>query len=242
MIALAGSESFFGFEHPIGGAVSIVGAFLLAVGWVGKKRLEGWDEDIADFLERLKMEGKRLLPLALSNEKRVIKSISTTIFAVPGCALMLLCLAAIISLVLTVVMSATADSSQLSIPDSWWNRVVMAAAIFVFMLFLICGVLILYILIPALFFNAVVALAFAARYAAPILLWALIRISLAPYSLTRWVEKEGALERTFLFIGTIMTAVGIAMCLWKGPVAEHQAPKEVGYLEQSASNSSFEIS
>ena len=34
---------------------------------------------------------------------------------------------------------------------------------------------------------------------------ALLWICMAPYFLTRWVDKEGALERTFVLIGTVMT-------------------------------------
>ena len=33
-------------------------------------------------------------------------------------------------------------------------------------------------------------------------------------------DKEGALEGMFLLVGTIMTAVGIAICLLKGPATE----------------------
>jgi hypothetical protein len=45
---------------------------------------------------------------------------------------------------------------------------------------------------------------------------AFIWLCMAPYSLTRRVDKEGALERTFLLIGSVISIVGIAMCLYKG--------------------------
>jgi hypothetical protein len=56
----AESASSFGFEHPFGGAVSILGALLLSIGWVGKQRLERWDDAVGKFVERTKIVRRRL--------------------------------------------------------------------------------------------------------------------------------------------------------------------------------------
>ena len=62
---LAESTSILPFEHPIGGGVSVLGAFLLGIGWVGRKRLERWDECVANFAESAKMLRQRLPEFAV---------------------------------------------------------------------------------------------------------------------------------------------------------------------------------
>ncbi len=37
---------------------------------------------------------------------------------------------------------------------------------------------------------------------------------LSPYELMRWMEKSGALERTFILVGTVTTAAGVALYTW----------------------------
>jgi hypothetical protein len=40
------------------------------------------------------------------------------------------------------------------------------------------------------------------------------RLLLLPYELTRFVGKPAALERTFLLLGVLLVATGIALCAW----------------------------
>jgi hypothetical protein len=52
IVFLAETQTLFGFEHPFGLIVSFLGVFLLGIGWVGKKRLETWDEALGKIVER----------------------------------------------------------------------------------------------------------------------------------------------------------------------------------------------
>jgi hypothetical protein len=163
---LAESTFFFGFEHPVGGIVSILGAFLLGIGWVGKKRLERWDNATGKFVDELVARTKMLRRRSMQFIKSGLKVAH-------------------------------------ALPIIWGVVVGLFAFVPLF------GIGVLFGLLSAIAEPLVTLLSF--------LVSALFQMCMAPYLLTRWLDKEGALERTFLLIGTVMGAVGIAMCLWKGP-------------------------
>jgi hypothetical protein len=51
---LAETRSFLGFQHPFPLILSVLGASLAAIGYVGKKRLERWNEVTNKFFLRSK--------------------------------------------------------------------------------------------------------------------------------------------------------------------------------------------
>jgi hypothetical protein len=208
---LGESTSFLGFEHPIGGSVSILGAFLLGIGFVGKRRLERWDEAVGRFVERMKtfrqrcgeiglFFGRMLVPLFERFDPLVKKWYNWIV----GFTILIVLL---VALLLFIGRAFAGHHDNWAVIAAVWTTAafVWLASVFVWAMFL-CIILIFVLFLLAVVIPLLVRVP-------SVLVW----ICMTPYFLARRLEKDGALERMFVLIGTIMGAVGIGMCLWKGP-------------------------
>jgi hypothetical protein len=203
---LAESGSFLGFEHPFGGIISVLGAFLLGIGWVGKRRLEKWDAAVQGYFEIVKAwQGRKLRRFGEYFEQKafpfVVRS-SVKIFR--GFKRSLWVLAPL--MIAFLALGIWADCMKY---NNWvWEFFVIGSVTTSCLLCLfVCSLGLPLIALVAIMLPVYLVL----------LISALVRIPLAPYLLTRWVADEDVLERTFLLVGTLVSVLGLGMCLWTKP-------------------------
>jgi hypothetical protein len=205
---LAESATFLGFEHPFGGTISVLGAFLLGIGWVGKRRLEKWDAAVQKYFEIVKAwQGRNLRRLGEYIDQKAFPFIvrsSVKIFRGFKRSLWVL----MPMMFAFFALGFWADYMKNKIPNWVWDVFVIGSVttICVLCLFLVA------LFLPVIVLTVIILPAYLVLFIS-----VLLRMPLAPYLMTRRVEEEDALERTFLLVGTVLSVIGIGMCLWTKP-------------------------
>jgi len=183
--------SEFRMNHAIGVLTGSFGALLLGVGWVGKARLERWDAVVAGWVR-----GEDSIFAQLKNwlQSMAVRDGFIEVsrrYAEWGCFGAFLSTASGIALALVSVV--------IGLDFNHWVKtasdMLCCAGIILFcLLFLYWAIWIFSKMVPL-----------AAYYLALLLFGTL----LLPYRLTYWLEKSSVVERTFIFVGTLITVVGI---------------------------------
>ena len=216
MITLpAVTATFLGFEHPVGGTISILGAFLLGIGIVGKRRLERWDEAVAEFTEstaNIEDGARQLSRLILIIIAWLFERCQPVAEEAPGCyygIVGVVFLAILISGFLLFIGGAFTGNTDNNWAVTLGLWIFMAGGWLLQITLWIIGLAL--VIEGLLLLIGFVIVPLAVRIPS-MLVW----VCTSPYLLMRWVDKEGVLDRTFLLIGTVLTVVGIAMCLFTG--------------------------
>jgi len=193
---LAEKLTFWGFDKPFALIMTILGMLLTGIGWVGKKRLERWDEAIRGLPEKRDMIRKRLLNFAgksleFANSESGGFQPFRALFYAGSCFLIIGgFVVTILSIILALIFPSLRPYYSSIMEDSNWVQ----ATLFICLLTIVIGYFVFTALIPLI-------LLLGER-----LFSAFLWISMTPYLLTRWVEKEDTLERTFIFVG-----IGVAI-------------------------------
>jgi hypothetical protein len=203
-------------DHLFGGGVSILGTLLLGIGWVGRDRLERWNAKMESYLEWEKALRDRLFRASGNVAKALIKNPSLLYFEwvsneklsdILALTFCYICLGWIILNLVNTVLMLVLWLFGNSFPDVAETVLVIGETVLTLIIvavaklgFAIC------VIVPLCCACAVLLISR--------LLFALCWLSLVPYRFTRWVEKAGALERTFILLGTAITVCGIALCTW----------------------------
>lgn len=191
-------------EHLAGGAVAIVGILFSGSGVLGKSRLERWEHILnreGTFRRWLVSEGDKIFSIlrrpfdsGLTNRYgklgATIKWSFMGLFLVMALGLIAGFLAAFGS---KIGLLSDRQASALVTPFAW--------AMFIALPIFLAAYLISYTgAVLALFGSRLVSVA--------------CRLLLVPYRLVRWIEQTGALERTFILLGTALAIVGFLLCTW----------------------------